>query len=87
VVAWWQLLCNIIAAVCSTKWKWLQTQSTRHGSNGKGGSISGGMVATAVQHCHGRLQCKMEAAAKNQPEVAVVAKVAALVVAASVRHW
>jgi len=35
VVVWWQLLCNIVAAACSTKWNWLgknQKQSTRGGS-------------------------------------------------------
>jgi len=26
VVAWWQLLCDIVAAACSAKWKWLKNQ-------------------------------------------------------------
>ncbi len=28
MVAWWQLLCDIVTAACSTKWNWLKKQKT-----------------------------------------------------------
>ncbi len=78
------LLCDIVVAVCSTKWKWLQNKSNQ---------LEVAVVAKVTvvlvawwQHCSatycGSVQHKMEVAAKNnQLEVVVVTKEAVAVVA------
>jgi len=61
------LPCDIITAVHSTKWKWLQKNDQLE--------VAAAVVAcsnTAVQHCHSSMQCKMEVAEYNQLEVAAV---------------
>jgi len=52
LVALWQLPCDIVMAG-STKWKWHQKRK-RVTINQRCGSVSGGMAATAMQHCCGR---------------------------------
>jgi len=89
VVAWRQLPCNIVVAMCSAEWNWLGKKNKKQstgggsGSGGNGGSGGGGVAAAAVRHLHGSVQCRMELAGEknNQPEVAaaVVAKVVVVV--------
>ncbi len=66
VVAWRQLLRDIVASACSAEWNWLKKKSTGGDSGGKDGSGGGSMAAAAVRHRRGSVQRRMEMADKKQ---------------------